>query len=278
MTTKMEKLALIMTVFILASSLLNRVSIVHAQKNDGDYVNYSFNYSVTGQSQTKKGEGTFREEIIEDLDNGTIRVKYSGTVKNAVFMLEKNVPEEKFHFPYIPEMKDGTKIFKVRNSTFTITITKLPAETLQFQGSTYTLNVSKVEVFSEVVAKREIHTSNVTGILKVMKSGLLYSFSGEFKGGSTGEVTITLTAANLDPEAKGEANSLFMMVADIAQSGNFPTINSRTQPTSASDNSRSYALIGGLIAILAVIGAVTLGRRKIAGSSDKDDRPLHWVN
>ena len=278
MTTMTEKLALAIAVFILASSLLNFVSIVHAQKNEGDYVDYSFNYSLAGQSQTKKGEGTFREEIIEDLGNGTLRVKYSGTLNNAVFMLEKNIPEGKFHFPYIPELKDETKTFKIRNSTFTITITRLPAETLQFQGSKYTLNVSKVEVSSEVVAKSGIRTINATGILKVMKSGLLYSFSGEFKGGSAGEVTITLSATNLDPEAKGETNSLSMMAADIAQYGNFPAIGSMTQPMPASDNTRSYALIGGLLAVLAVIGAVTLGRRKIAGSSDKGDKPLHWVN
>jgi len=278
MITIPRKYVSIIIVLALATSFLGSVSIVYAQKNQGDYINYSFNYSATKESQTKKGEGTLREEIVKDFNNGTLRVKYSGTVNNAVFMLEKNTPKERFHFPYIPELKDGTRTFKIKNGTVTIAITRLPVETIQFQGSTYMLNVSKIEVSYEIIRNGDTRSGNANGIVKIFKSGLLYSFKGEFNGSSTGDITITLTATNIDPEAKGEANNLFLMAANFAELGNIVNTNSVTQSGTTVATTQSYALIAALIAIIGVIGAITYGRKKITRNPEQGEKPLHWVN
>ena len=278
MTAILGKYTPILLVLILTASFLCSISIVYAQKNQGDYVNYSFNYSATRESQTKKGEGTLREEIAKDFNNSTLRVKYSGTVNNAVFMLEKNTPKERFHFPYVPEFKDGTRTFKGKNGTVTITIERLPDETIQFQGSTYKLNVSKIEVSYEIIRNGETRSGNANGIVKVFKSGLLQSFKGEFTGSSTGDITITLTATNIDPKAKGEANSLFVMAVNFAELANIVNPNSVTQSKTTAATTQSYALIVALIAIIGVIGAITYGRKKITGNPEQGEKPLHWVN
>jgi len=278
MTLLLRKYTSISLVLILASSFLASVSVAYAQKNRGDYVKYSFNFSATRDSQTKKGEGTIREEIVKDYNNGTLRVKYSGTVNNAVFMLEKNTPKERFHFPYIPELKDGTRTFKGKNGTATITITRLPDETIQFQGSTYKLNVSKIQISYEFTRNGEIRSGSANGTVKVFKSGLLYSFKGQFTGYSTGDITITLTATNVDPEAKGEASNLLLMAANFAELDNIVNANSATQSKTTAATTQSYALIVSLIAIIGVIGAITYRRKKINGNPEKGEKPLHWVN
>ena len=277
MTTILGKYVSILVILILATSFLDPISIAYAQKNQGGYVSYSFSYSVT-KLQARKGEGTFREEIVKDFNNSTLRVKYSGTANSAVFMLEKNTPKERFHFPYLPELKNGTRTFKGKNGTVTITITKLPDEPIQFQGSTYKLNVSKIEVSYDVTRGGETHTGNADGIVKVFRSGLLYNFKGEFKGSSTGEATTTLTSTNLDPEAKGEANNLLVMASNLAELGNFVNVNSRTEARTSIATTQSYTLIVVLIAIIAVIGAITFGRRKISANSEPREKPLHWIN
>ncbi len=275
--TLLRKSASILLLILIATSFLGLISLVDAQKNQGDFVNYSFSYASTKNSQTKKGDGTFREEIVKDFGNGTLRVKYSGTANSAVFMLEKNTPESRFSFPYLPELKNGTRTFKLRNVTITLAIARLPDETINFQGSSYRLNVSQIEVTYEVIRGANTVTGSANGIIKVFKSGLLYSFNGQFKGSSTGDADIVLTSTNLNPEAKAESNNLLMQAANLAEIGSLVDGNARPQ-TSTASATQSYMLIAALVGIVAVIIGVTYGRKKITSSSRQNEKPLHWVD
>ncbi|MBI2127209.1 MAG: hypothetical protein HYU02_07875 [Thaumarchaeota archaeon] len=273
----LRKYAPILLLLLVTTLFLGSISLVDAQKNQGDFVSYSFSYSSTKNSQTKNGDGTFREEIVKDFENGTLRVKYSGTANSAVFMLEKNTPESRFSFPYLPELKNGTMIFKLRNATITLAIARLPDETVNFQGSSYRLNVSKIDVTYEVIRGANTFTGSANGIVKVFKSGLIYSFNGQFKGSSTGDVNIVLASTNLNPEAKAEPNNLLMQAANLAEIGSLVNGNGRPEASTTSAT-QSYMLIAALVGIVAVIIGVTYGRKKITSSSRQNEKPLHWVD
>jgi hypothetical protein len=148
---------------ILVSALTLYPVGVYAQSTAGDFVKYSFSHS--GE---RSGSGSLGLKVVEDFGNGTLRAEMSGSHNNADFLFRSNVPEAKFHFPYLPEIPEISHTVTRENGSITINIQKLADDEVSLQGTDWVLGVYRVTVAAEGVRNGSDMAVSLDGDLKVL--------------------------------------------------------------------------------------------------------------
>lgn len=290
----------------LISAITVTPAYVYAQSASGDFVAYSF--SVGSESAS----GDLRLTVLENFGNGTLRTEFSASMNNTDLSIKHNVAEGSFHFPYVPAVPEiNNQTMEQENVTIITSVTRVADEEVDFQGSTWVLNVSKVSITAVGTQNETSMSVTLTGDLKVFaKSGLFYSFNSSVKlGGNMTQLSITLTDTNLDLNVKPVFNmtmlsgvggfaSLGMGLASFSGLSSSPdsasmlSIGGRllgsgalNSPASAGSVGASttptyyYVLIASLVGVVALVSALSIrGLRKGRRTGSSEEKPLHWVH
>lgn len=290
----------------LISAITVTPAYVYAQSASGDFVAYSF---LVGSGSAS---GDLRLTVLENFGNGTLRTEFSASMNNTDLSIKQNVAEESFHFPYVPVVPEiNNQTMEQENVTIITSVTRVADEEVDFQGSTWVLNVSKVSITAEGTQNETSMSVTLTGDLKVFaKSGLFYSFNSSVESaGNETQLSITLTDTNLDLNVKppvpnmtmlsrvGGFASLGMGLASFSGLSSSPdsasmlSIGERllssvvlNSPASAGSVSAStptyyYLLVASIVGVVALVSALSIrGLRKGRRTGSSGEKPLHWVH
>jgi len=292
----MRKMILSITLHIIIFSTIFSFTPVLGQDNKGDYVNYSFKYTVSKSDDSIETTGNINREILDTYDNGSLRIKTSGNVNNVEFSIIKNSNGEHLQFPYLISVPSLDQKIKISNLTLDLRIIRSADEVIEFQGTELKVNVSQINIQTEHIQEGIANTMDIQGEIKLFsKSGLLYQLDIEVLRDSTkGEsvfLTVNLQETSLDPTIKPEFKTEFLSrFNDISSFAalssilgeDFSTLASQPDIVSAenSTNQTYFYLIGGGLAATIVAITIMSFRRWNNGKKENssEEKPLHWVN
>lgn len=249
---------------------------------------YTFSYSGFKSDKSIGGSGILKLEVVENFENGTLRIAASGSLNNAEFLIRKNVAEDRFSFPYLITLPQLDQTLTRENGTITISIERLDDEEVEFRDANWVLNVSRITLQAEGTRNGKRITVNLDGTLKIFAtSGLLHSFTGDVKATSPSdtqiEASIILTDTNLDLSVKPESSpDIFSQVGTLmnmeVEDGAIP-FDSQAPPSQSPATTPPYLLIGGLIGAITLVSLLSvMGWRRRERHSKSEEKPLHWVH
>ncbi len=255
-----------------------------AQVSNGDFVEYSFSFAGNLR-ESGDGEGIVRLEVAELNDDGTIRIELSGSLDDLEYSVKKNVEEDSFSFPRLTSPPEIEQSLSRDNGSIAIALERLPDEEFRFQGSDWTLNVSRVSI---ALTGPNEESLDVDGILRIFSiSGILQTFEGSIHSvDQDREATflVELLDTNLDLEVSPESYITVFSAIDAFSSLGVIDVpldsNSLVlQGVPSDSNLPPYSLILALVLGIILISFVSIRARK-SNSDDGEDyvKPLHWVN
>jgi hypothetical protein len=292
----MTKMILSITLQIIIFTTIFSFTPVLGQDNKGDYVNYSFKYTIFNSDDSIETAGNVNREILDIYDNGSLRIKTSGNVNNVEFSIIKNSNGEHLQFPYLISVPSLDQKIKIGNLTLDLRISRSADEVIEFQGTELKINVSQINIQTEHIQEGIANTVDIQGEIKLFsKSGLLYHLDVEVSRDSTeGEsvfLTVNLEETSLDPTIKPEFETEFLSrFNDISSFAalssiigeDFSTLASQPNTVSAETTANQtyfYLIGGGLGATIVAITIMSLRRWNNGRKEDSsEEKPLHWVN
>ena len=254
-----------------------------AQVSEGDFVEYSFSHR-SNRDELGEGNGRFRLEVIDQYENGTIRVAFSGSMNDLEFSLKKNIEEDLFSFPSLISPPEIRQIISGDKGSLAVTLERLPDEEFSFQASSWILNVSRISI--EITGPDE--SLDVDGILKIFSiSGVLQSFEGNIRSPDQDReisVLVELIETNLSLDVRPEKSlTVLSQINALSSLGIIdPTPDGASliiQGASSNSNPSPYLLILALAIGIILISFVSIRARKSnRNAAEEENRPLHWVN
>ncbi len=275
---------ILLSVLIVSTGIVYPVA-AYAQETDERFVEYSFTYSGQKTEESREGAGNLRLEVIDNFGNGSLRVEISVSMNNAEFLIRNNVAQERFSFPYLLTLPQLDLTIPRENGTITISTERLDDEEVEFQGTNWILNVSKITLEVEGTRNGERMAINADGELKILAdSGLLYSFTGSVDrelGDAQIQVSVILVDTNLDLGVKPESSlSIFSQLNTLSSFGMGGVPFDDQAVSSQSGNAtQTYLLIGGLVTAIVLVSVFSvMSRRQGKGEDASGEKPLHWVH
>lgn len=272
--------SLTIVAILILGSIASRPAL--AQVSEGDFVEYSFSHSGNFD-EIGEGNGRFRLEVIDQYENGTLRVGISGSMNDLEFSLRKNIEDGLFSFPSLVSPPEIRQTVEADNGSLAVTVQRLPDEEFSFQASSWILNVSRINI--EVRGPKSV---DVDGILKIFSiSGLLQSFEANIQSvDQDGEMNVLLELIDTNLDLGVSAGSSLTFLSQINALSSLGIIDPSldggsliVQGVSSNSNPSPYLLILALVIGIILISFVSIrARNSNKNNGEEEDKPLHWVN